>query len=389
MAQRHLIAAKTAPRRYGLLYAAAATCALLAGLASYARAASPQLDGSMPTVTVPVSPTRSQAVSMDNLLNKPVVKWLRSQGATLTPLGVAGGLEGWLVQKDNHMQVVYVTPDGNNLVSGIMASTGGEDVTALQLEAMRIGKPPAIAPGALQAVPSSQNTAPSPSDGVTPQQADAPPGLPNIDPPVMSDHPTASAPSVVGPSPQAALPSTDQGGDNAVMAATRLPNLSKADFTASLGKTANFTVGYPGLPDVVMIADPTCPVCHASWSLLAPLVAEKKIDVTVVLIDLLPNSQTDAIDLLGSKALGEEWLKGAGSVNGVKVPAIPAAQMADGSKYLKMNEKFAYQASVNSTPTVFWVTPKGDVFRGVGLTGVAGFLAAAEQQQAAPTNDGA
>lgn len=313
----------------------------------------------------------------------PIVKWLRSQGAALTPLGLTGGLAGFLVQKNGHSQTVYVTPDGKHVVAGIMAGIGGSDVTALQLEALVITH--GHKADAKFKAPSTVST---PTEGSSTSKMAVASGAVMKDPvpTAKSKAPDAPTPVTKQTTVDTASPAvadqasiSDPGGN-----ATELPKLTQSKFDAKIKDTANFTVGYPHLPDVVIVADPTCPVCHASWTLLAPLVKSRKIDVTVILIDLLPNSTTPAVDLLANPAIGQAWLQGQGSQYGVAIPPVTKAQDITAAKrYLKDNERFAYSAKIESTPTVFWRATDGHIYRGVGLKGVAGFLTAVENHTAA------
>lgn len=294
--------------------------------------------------------------------NAPILRWLRSEGAALTPLGLTGGLAGWLVQKDGHSQTVYVTPDGKHIVAGILAGIGGSDLTAIQLEALVIthGKRELAAMGA-------------PATLVAPS-----PVKPKVE---TTQRTTGPAPIVLHAASGTSLATKNNPGGNAIL----LPRLTPAALIKQLRKTEHFTVGYPHLPDMIMIADPTCSVCHASWTLLSPLVRSRRIDVTVVLIDALPGSTKLALDLLADPQVGAAWDRGVGSQAGVPIPHDDSGKAAiRARKYLKDNDRFAYMAKVMATPTVFWVGKGSHVYRGTGLSGVAGFLTAVENHAVEP-----
>jgi hypothetical protein len=165
--------------------------------------------------------------------------------------------------------------------------------------------------------------------------------------------------------------------------------VSPSQLADAINHTAVFTVGAAGKPDLIMIADPNCPYCHASWSLLAPLVQAGKIDLTVILVDVLSGSKKKALNLLANPNIGGAWLAGQGSEEGIPVDAPPpTANMKTAAFYLSANESFAQNVKLSGTPTVLWVARPDagsayKVYRGTGLAGVGGFLTAMQDAQVA------
>jgi protein-disulfide isomerase len=312
-----------------------------------------------------------------NVADVPFMQWVLANNATVTPLGNVGGLEGWLLSNKVSQQTIYITPDGKHAVIGIMAAIGGEDITGLQLTALMLGHAPVI-------------TKSDPSGRGTPQSAQTISNSPPSPPPAPAANQNVQSSVSAGAMPAGASPIAAAMGQ----LATAEPDMNELDVTPTqmakaIDNTAVFTVGAPGKPDLVMLADPNCPYCHASWTLLGPLVQDGKIDVTVILIDWLNGSKEKALDLLANPDVADAWDAGQGSVDGVPVSSPgPKADMKLAAYYLAHNEAFAKAVDINGTPTLIWVARKDakspyKVFKGTGLAGVGGFLTAVQDSQVA------
>ncbi len=70
------------------------------------------------------------------IANSPVLDRLNRSGARITPLGRSFGMTGWLVEIDDEINTLYITPDGRGVVSGIMLSPDGASETSRQLETL-------------------------------------------------------------------------------------------------------------------------------------------------------------------------------------------------------------------------------------------------------------
>lgn len=67
----------------------------------------------------------------------PALKLLQDRGAAVIPLGRAYGLDGWIAQMEGQVQVLYSTPDGQGLVSGLLYASDGSSETQRQMEALQ------------------------------------------------------------------------------------------------------------------------------------------------------------------------------------------------------------------------------------------------------------
>ncbi len=325
-------------------------------------------------------------------LGPPAILWLRGQGASVQDLGSAHGLEGWLAMaKDQNgnqkFQVFYTTPDGDGLVAGVMFDTHQKDVTALQLAATQEGKSLVVG----SAAPTQTTPAPAATPaGPTAQTAIATPAG------QMAPQPPASGPQaeVLRQAPSAlATTKSNRTGTDANPTDDLADSISDADldnfvtpfgvspdqFAKVLKLVAYFRVGDASLPNLYLVADPHCPICHKAWEYLRPLVQDRKIAVTVILIHGLPETESptaDAVALLANPDPAAAWLDGEGNTDGVPFPP-PAneAARASGIRYLQYNDNFAQALQVAQTPTVFWYQ-NGQTFRGQDLGSVIAFMKA-------------
>lgn len=344
-----------------------------------------------------VSPSAAAGSTPMAALGPPAIIWLRGGGAAVEDLGSAHGLEGWLAMKkdergNNLFQVFYTTPDGEALVAGAMFDTHEVDITGKQLAATREGKSLQEGTAAPTQI-SSPNTGPTPTDSnpgssingtmstspAAPQAAEAPstPSSPSVAqdlPPTSPTPPQASLGSAT-PATQAAAQLSDTDLSNFISPM----GVNAADFSKLMMQLPRFRIGAANLPNLYMVADPHCPVCHKAWEELYPLIKNGQIAVTIILIHALPEDESptiDAVDLLSNPNPALAWENGQGSTDNVKIDKPTSkAQEATGASYLKINDLFASQMQIAQTPTVFWVQ-NGQAIEGRALGSVLAFLQA-------------
>lgn len=336
--------------------------------------------------------------------------YLQGKGVKLTFLGEDGGLRGYLGESpENKMQTFYVTPDGQNVVAGMMFRAGGTNVTGVQIGEMQArldnekaklqtakkelgadGAPlaPAIAPASPPSLPtadvSSKVLPPLPSQAPAPSKPDVNPGkLAPSSSPVTIGADKAPVPSVQPPSMQIVPTPSSVAGP--ARATPYRSELNKATFLADVDKVAWFPVGKPGTPVVYMIADPQCQFCHAAWQKLSPMVVAGKMMVDVILIDGLQGSGPLAISLLSRPDPAVDWFAGEGSADGVAIapppppasPGTPAAKDQDKVKgWLAANGAFANSVHLKGTPLLAYVGKDGILYSAEGPRDLDSFLAA-------------
>lgn len=150
-------------RKFSLLAAVAAV--VLSGVSAWAQEV-PAEAPAQPAVEV-VAPEAAPAVGTE-IFNPfasrgaalpAVLRFLQGQGVPLVYLGDTGGLKGYLAEDaSGRNQVLYVSPDGEHMIAGLMFVAGGQQVTNRQITAMMgrfqeaARKAPGVDPATLDAV---------------------------------------------------------------------------------------------------------------------------------------------------------------------------------------------------------------------------------------------
>jgi thiol:disulfide interchange protein DsbG len=204
-------------------------------------AASPTVS-SVPAPVAAVAPT--SPASPDPAVNPVLAKVIKS-GARVFYLGNVAGLDGWLILKDGQMQVAYVTADKQNVLIGSLFAPGGESVTSDQIEAL------------LSANPDVKNAL----TGAAHQMI-------------------AAAKAGIAASPEALIsappPAVESPGEQLYK------ELSDANGVTVGGNTA--------APLILMVVDPDCSHCQATWRALRDFVFKNALQIRLVPIG---NKNTD------------------------------------------------------------------------------------------------
>ena len=311
----------------------------------------------------------------------------------VTALGEVGGLSGHLIESaSGDHQVVYVTPDGEHLVSGLMFASGGGNVTNRQLRDMMdrfaqaaaeagidVPPPPAVDPvetdgpfrdwlegrggrvhdlgdrGGVRGVLASLGE----EDGddrmqvfyVAPDGEHAVAGVlfrgtlnvtgvqlaqwrqerARRDAAVeegATDVSTGSRRPAPAPVEIVPGPTASVGGGDTDAAPWLVSGVDGSVFTERAKTAVRFRVGLPDTPVLYMVADPQCPFCHEAWRRLRPLVMDGELAVEVILIAGLTGSDAIARTILTRDDPGAAWLSGEGSTS-KEVPTLLTAGSDD------------------------------------------------------------
>lgn len=153
---------------------------------------------------------------------------LRALGARIEPLEEVSGLHAWAVIRDDQAGVVYTSLDGRYLIQGMIYDTADPAKASVTVRHQQ------------QAVALAQKTA---------------------------------ALGIAGPAvpPAKAIPTASQ------------PTNRAEAFWAELVAAPGIDYPAPNQPQLLMVVDPTCPYCLATWRELAPLVG-KRLAVKLVLL---------------------------------------------------------------------------------------------------------
>jgi protein-disulfide isomerase len=365
-------------------------------------------DNKLPDVPVlpsePAPATAKAPASPDDL--PPVLLWMQRTGIKLTYIGDEGGLRGYLSEgAKGKMQTVYATPDGKNVVAGLLVKRGGDNVTGVQIGEMRArfsaaqsqfgtpageGATSVAKPGEVSVKPEADKDEASKKTDVDKPAAAASEAAPAVKVPETSvDAPKTEqaapaavvTPEIPATAPAATTPAAQQSSGLALPTATAPASgaignpserwISKVDkdaFLKAASESRYFEVGSRSAPITVWeIGDPQCPFCHAAWDYLRPLVYDKKVKVRVVLIAALNGSEPLAREILASAVPGRRWIDSDAGRN-LKVETDPNSDVwKDTEGFLGSNMEFARQFGVDRTPFLGYVGFDGQFYSALGL----------------------
>jgi protein-disulfide isomerase len=347
-------------------------------------------DNKLPDVPVlpsePAPATVKPTASPDDL--PPVLLWMQRTGIKLTYIGDEGGLRGYLSEgAKGKMQTVYATPDGKNVVAGLLIKRGGDNVTGVQIGEMRarfsaaqsqFGTP---AGEGATTVAKPEATKPEPTKSDSPETKKAPEKPESAPKADQASPTTAVTPDVPTVAPVTSAPAAQQSTGLSLPTATApapgavgnpserwISKVDKDAFLKAASESRYFEVGSRNAPITVWeIGDPQCPFCHAAWDYLRPLVYDKKVKVRVVLIAALNGSEPLAREILASAVPGRRWIDSDAGRN-LKVETDPNSDVwKDTEGFLSANMEFARQFGVDRTPFLGYVGFDGQFYSALGL----------------------
>jgi hypothetical protein len=146
--------------------------------------------------------------------------------------------------------------------------------------------------------------------------------------------------------------------------------IDEGQLTDALKATAFFTVGERNAPAVYMVADPQCPFCHEAWKRLAPKVANREVQLRIIMIAGLRGSEEMARSIISREDPGKAWLAGEGSVSGVRIKEGPlpgTKEWEDAGKWVEMNGLFAKRFDIRQTPFIVYVGKDEKVYFSLGI----------------------
>lgn len=217
----------------------------------------------------------------------PILASIEKMGAKLYYIGTRGGLDGWFIVKDQKVQIAYSTPDKKSVIVGAMFGENGENITGKQVKTLVEGNKELTA----LMLGTSQETAAAAM---------------------------AAAPAISTPVAPVGVPTG---------AATLSPGEKLyQDLTGATGVTVGSAA-----PRLLMVMDPNCPHCHATWRSLRDAVLRNTIQVKLIPI-AAPGSEGEraATQLLRNPDPLNAWDKYVGSDkdNGDKTQLAGAVDQA-------------------------------------------------------------
>lgn len=161
-------------------------------------------------------------------------------GAKLYYLGNTAGLDGWFIINDGQIQIAYATADGQHALVGALFGPNGENVTSNQIDDLLKSNPDVKSALVDAAATANQ----------TPKNSALPASLPS----------SAAAPSSPAPS--------SSPGEQLY---------SKLVVAKGVTVGTNTTA-----PLLLMVIDPNCPHCQATWRRLRDFVSQNILQVRLI-----------------------------------------------------------------------------------------------------------
>ena len=241
----------------------------------------------------------------------PVLAKLIGDGAKAFFLGSDSGFNGWFIVKNGQIQVAYTMAGSADTFVGVLFGPTGESITAEQMKALLANN------------------------------KDAQDALTNIQRGQVGG--AAAAAPITGPTPVASAP----------------PSMSPATspgerLMQALDQASGVAIGSPAAPRLLMVADPNCPHCQATWRMLRDAVFAGHLQVRLVPIGT-ENSDSERaaaelllaanpIDVWDQYVVGGDKSKLAGSPNAAQLASVRANHMLVDSWHLGVTPYLVYRA---------------------------------------------
>lgn len=255
----------------------------------------------------------SPAPATPDISGNPVLANIQKSGAKLFYLGNRLGMDGWFIVKDGQVQIIYATPDNKGAMIGALFGPDGENITTFQVENL---------------VQNNKEVA----DLITSAQNEQ-----------------ANIAAVGAPKPAAAAPTTG------------LPSapLSPGErLMHDLSSASTVVVGTPSSPELLMVMDPHCPHCQATWKALRDAVFKGGLHIRMIPIgDAGSDNERAAAFFLGVGDPLNVWDKYVAGDRSQLAGTPPAAALAA----VRANHAVIDSWSIQQTPYIVYRAKDGKV----------------------------
>jgi len=244
----------------------------------------------------------------------PVLANIQKMGAKFFYLGNRLGLNGWFIVKDGQVQIAYATTDNKGALIGGLFGENGENITAQQVSAL---------------IQNNKEVADLIMAAQKEQAAIAQTGSPA---------PTATPPA------SGILPST--------------PLSPGERLIHDLSGASTVIVGQPSTPEILMVMDPRCPHCQATWNAFRNVVMKGSLHIRMIPI-AAPGSDNEraAAMLLGVADPLNAWDKYVAGDKTQLDGTPPAAALAA----VRANHAIIDNWSIQNTPYLVYRAKDGKV----------------------------
>ena len=195
----------------------------------------------------------------------PVLASLQKMGAKFFLLGTHSGMTGWFILKDGQVQIIYATPDNKSAVIGALFGENGDNITGQQIASLVQGNKEVA--DLISAAQKEQATI------------------------AQVGSPSAAPASSTGSIPSAPM----SPGERLIH---------------DLSGAAGVVLGNASSPEILMVMDPHCPYCQATWKALRDVVAKGGLHLRLIPIATLEtDNERAAAVLLGASDPLNAWDK--------------------------------------------------------------------------------
>jgi len=261
----------------------------------------------------------AQAASPDPAANGMIAEFIK-MGAKAYYMGEQNGLQGWLIIKDNEVQIGYAPPDNKSLLVGVLFDAQGNSISSQQIKNLYDTNKEANA--ALTAVNNQQLN--------------------------VSGMPTQAAFSGAPGTPMA-----NMGQPSFMPTTPPMPSSPGEQLMQALQNAAGVDVGSASAPKLFMVVDPNCPHCHEVWKELRAAVYGGKLQIRLVPIGAFgPESERASAQLLhvgNPLDVWDKYIAGdqnqlAGTPDAAAIAAIQANHALIDAWHIQMTPYLIYRA---------------------------------------------
>ncbi len=213
----------------------------------------------------------------------PALGMFLQMGAKLYYMGQRAGMEGWFIVKDGQVQMAYSAPDGHSVIVGALFGESGENITAVQVENLiRSNKEVAT-------LVQNAQQAPTAGAGLLPGQENG-------------QIPVQPAPAFNAKGLPTGVPLATGAGVQPTQQTAAAPLSPGEMLLRDLSGAAGVIAGNPRSPELLMIMDPRCPHCQATWRALHDSLAQGMLHVRLIPISAQGGDSERAAAMLLSSA---------------------------------------------------------------------------------------
>lgn len=276
----------------------------------------------------------------------------------LAPSG-PGAPAGFRLVNGRLRQIVYVTPDGLDLIAGEHAAVERDAKGVVKVVAVHEPPMPRPSPAVSLPLPPPPPPAmvapktvvpPSPPPTIASIRAAAAKGAGTRDSRPLDASPAAAGATrkVAGKTPERRPRPAHDGIDGPV---PPQQDVSQQVFQDNIAKAAWFRIGDATATTVWFVADPAAPLTRAAWKVLDPLVKHHEIALRVIPVDGSMKSERLNMGIMTAPHPGQAW-RDVMDGQGIDVPRSGSKAYRNASDWLNDNWVFAHAIGVTGTPFI-------------------------------------